>query len=113
MITFRQLRHLFLSFCTVLLLTNIFSFNFILKTIGTANASAPLVIHQAQPRSGEMNPIEAVAKNIEGKTQETMGKITGNGKDKRMGKAKQVESKNRNLEQAKNQARSGAEETSK
>lgn len=39
---------------------------------------------------------KAVVKNIEGKTQETIGNITGNTKDQVMGKAKQAESQGRN-----------------
>lgn len=39
---------------------------------------------------------KAVSKNIEGKAQEAMGNVTGNPKDKFMGKAKQLESNARN-----------------
>jgi uncharacterized protein YjbJ (UPF0337 family) len=39
---------------------------------------------------------KAVSKNIEGKTQEAIGKITDNPKDQIIGKAKQVESQGRN-----------------
>ncbi|BAQ65353.1 CsbD family protein [Geminocystis sp. NIES-3709] len=39
---------------------------------------------------------QAVAKNIEGKTQEAIGNMTGNTKDQSMGKAKQLESQARN-----------------
>lgn len=35
--------------------------------------------------------VEATAKNIEGKTQEAIGEITGDPKDKAEGKAKQAE----------------------
>jgi uncharacterized protein YjbJ (UPF0337 family) len=40
---------------------------------------------------------KAISKNIEGKTQEAIGKMTDNPKDQIMGKAKQVESKGRNI----------------
>jgi uncharacterized protein YjbJ (UPF0337 family) len=43
-----------------------------------------------------MNRVEAMGKNIEGKTQEAIGNITGNAKDQMAGKAKQVESNVRN-----------------
>ena len=43
-----------------------------------------------------MNRVEATTKNIEGKVQETFGNVTGNKKDRFMGKAKQAESKVRN-----------------
>ncbi|PZO36849.1 MAG: CsbD family protein [Pseudanabaena frigida] len=41
--------------------------------------------------------IQSINKNIEGKAQETMGNITGDRQDRVAGKAKQVESKTRNL----------------
>ncbi|MBS3029317.1 MAG: CsbD family protein [Dolichospermum sp. DET50] len=53
-----------------------------------------------------MNKVEAIGKDIEGKAQETMGKITGNKKDQVMGKVKQAESKVRNtVEDAKGVSR--------
>lgn len=46
---------------------------------------------------------KAVSQNIEGKTQEAIGNMTGNSKDQFMGKAKQVESQARNtIEDVKN-----------
>lgn len=39
---------------------------------------------------------KAVSKNIEGKTQEAIGNVTGNRKDQISGKAKQIESQTRN-----------------
>lgn len=46
--------------------------------------------------------IKATAKNLEGKTQEAIGNVTGDRKDRIAGKAKQVDSKTRNfLEDAK------------
>jgi uncharacterized protein YjbJ (UPF0337 family) len=41
--------------------------------------------------------VKASAKNLEGRTQEAIGKVTGDRKDQVVGKAKQVESKTRNL----------------
>jgi uncharacterized protein YjbJ (UPF0337 family) len=40
---------------------------------------------------------KAVAKNLEGKVQETKGNITGDRQDQAMGKGKQVESQARNV----------------
>ncbi|NJL10361.1 MAG: CsbD family protein [Calothrix sp. SM1_7_51] len=37
------------------------------------------------------NRVEATAKNVEGKIQETVGEVTGNPDDKAKGKAKQAE----------------------
>lgn len=42
---------------------------------------------------------KAAAKNIEGKVQEAVGKITGDPEDKAEGKAKQVESDVRNTQE--------------
>jgi uncharacterized protein YjbJ (UPF0337 family) len=39
---------------------------------------------------------KAVAKNLEGKAQEALGKVTGDPKDEAAGKAKQAEAKVRN-----------------
>ena len=41
--------------------------------------------------------VKAGAKALEGKTQEAIGNLTGDRKDQMVGKAKQVESKTRNL----------------
>jgi len=41
--------------------------------------------------------VKAGAKDLEGKTQEAIGNLTGDRKDQMVGKAKQVESKTRNL----------------
>jgi uncharacterized protein YjbJ (UPF0337 family) len=41
--------------------------------------------------------VKAATKNIEGKTQNAIGNVTGDRRDKVAGKAKQVESKTRNL----------------
>jgi uncharacterized protein YjbJ (UPF0337 family) len=51
-----------------------------------------LRISQPQTQIATMNRAEAFTKNIEGKTQEAMGNITGNVKDQVVGKSKQLES---------------------
>lgn len=43
-----------------------------------------------------LNRVEAAAKNIQGKTQDAIGNITGDPKDQAVGKAKQAESRVRN-----------------
>jgi uncharacterized protein YjbJ (UPF0337 family) len=53
-------------------------------------------INQPSLQLAMMNRVEAEAKNIEGKTQEAIGNVTGNRKDEMMGKAKQAESQVRN-----------------
>jgi uncharacterized protein YjbJ (UPF0337 family) len=54
------------------------------------------LISLAPTQIATMNRVEAIGKDIEGKAQETMGKITGNQEDQVMGKVKQAESKVRN-----------------
>jgi uncharacterized protein YjbJ (UPF0337 family) len=52
--------------------------------------------------------VEATAKNIEGKIQETMGNITGNPEDKAEGKAKQDMAKvQHTVENAKDKVKKG------
>jgi uncharacterized protein YjbJ (UPF0337 family) len=46
----------------------------------------------SQPYLAIMNPVQAAAKDIEGKTQEAIGDITKSPKDQLIGKAKQAQS---------------------
>jgi uncharacterized protein YjbJ (UPF0337 family) len=63
-----------------------------------------------QSQIAGMSQVEAVTKNIEGKTQEAIGDVTGDLRNQVMGRAKQVESQTRDLKQAKKQARNSAQE---
>ncbi len=82
--------------------------------LGTTNSrmvNAPTPDMRLSPGPiATMNKVEAVTKNIEGKAQEAIGNLTGDPKDKMMGKAKQVQSQTRNVEQAAKQARNAAAE---
>lgn len=62
-------------------------------------ASTGLNLALYSPRSQliAMNRVESMGKSIEGKTQEMIGNITGDSKDKMIGKAKQIESQTQNL----------------
>ncbi|BAW95236.1 CsbD-like protein [[Synechococcus] sp. NIES-970] len=73
-----------------------------------ASASTLTAVNPALMQSISMNRMDAMGKQIEGKTQEVMGNITGDPKDQLMGKAKQVESQVRNtVEDVKDSMMSG------
>jgi uncharacterized protein YjbJ (UPF0337 family) len=62
-----------------------------------AKISHTIRIRQTQTQQvTTINRAKAVTKNIEGKTQEAIGNITGDPKDQAMGTARQVESQARN-----------------
>jgi len=91
MIPFKQLRRFFyyMSLTTILIITITFSF-------GTQESWATMPINQLinrpQPQIAMFNRAKAMSKDIEGKTQEAIGNLTGDPKNQMMGKAKQVES---------------------
>jgi uncharacterized protein YjbJ (UPF0337 family) len=91
MIPFKQLRRFFyyMSLTTILIITITFSF-------GTQESWATMPINQLinhpQPQIAMFNRAKAMSKDIEGKTQEAIGNMTGDPKNQMMGKAKQVES---------------------
>lgn len=66
-------------------------------TVGCSNAwavaSMPTSIEPSTIQLAAMNRVEAATKNLEGKAQEMLGKITDSPKDQVAGKAKQVESR--------------------
>jgi uncharacterized protein YjbJ (UPF0337 family) len=91
MIPFKPLRRFFyyMSLTTILIITITFSF-------GTQESWATMPINQLinrpQPQIAMFNRAKAMSKDIEGKTQEAIGNMTGDPKNQMMGKAKQVES---------------------
>ena len=88
MISLQQIHRFFVIMILALMLAITIGFDF-----GTTNGwavASPIEI-------ATMDQVEALNKNIEGKTQEARGKITSDSKDQIMGKAKQVESQARNL----------------
>jgi uncharacterized protein YjbJ (UPF0337 family) len=95
MISFKHLRSFVLPVSLAVLLATAIAFGF-----GSADswAATPLtqIISQPQAQIATMNRAEAITKNIEGKAQEAIGNMTGDPKDRIMGKAKQVESQVRN-----------------
>jgi len=91
MISFKPLHRFFyyMSLTTILIITITFSF-------GTQESWATMPINQLinhpQPQIAMFNRAKAMSKDIEGKTQEAIGNLTGDPKNQMMGKAKQVES---------------------
>lgn len=91
MISFKPLRRFFyyMSLTTILVITITFSF-------GTQESWATIpinqLLHSPQPQFAMFNRAKAMSKDIEGKTQEVIGNLTGDPKNQMMGKAKQVES---------------------
>jgi uncharacterized protein YjbJ (UPF0337 family) len=91
MISFKPLHRFFyyMSLTTILIITITFSF-------GTQESWATMPINQLinhpQPQIAMFNRAKAMSKDIEGKTQEAIGNMTGDPKNQMMGKAKQVES---------------------
>lgn len=94
MVLFQQIRKLILSI--ILTITLAISIAFVFDHGNSWATTLAGQIISPQPQIATMNRVEAMTKNIEGKSQEAIGNITGNPKDQMMGKAKQVESQARN-----------------
>lgn len=96
MISLKLFRRFFytMSLTSILIITITFSF-------GTQDSWATMPLNQlfnpGQPQVAMFNRAKAMSKEIEGKTQEAYGNLTGDPKNQMMGKAKQVESKARNV----------------
>jgi uncharacterized protein YjbJ (UPF0337 family) len=95
MFLFQQIRRFVLTMSLTVVLATTITFGF-----GSASSLAATSLAQdiskPQAQIATMNRAEAMTKNIEGKAQEAIGNMTGDSKDKMMGKAKQVESQARN-----------------
>lgn len=93
MILLQKFRRFFLTIGLVLLLGSLTTFT-AEDSLATTFLSQPISL--APTQIATMNKFEAIGKDIEGKAQETIGKLTGNKEDQVMGKVKQAESKVRN-----------------
>ncbi|BAZ88202.1 CsbD-like protein [Dolichospermum compactum NIES-806] len=93
MILLEKFRRFFLTIALILLLG---SFTAVTAKDSLATTFLTQPINQAPTQIATMNRVEAIGKDIEGKAQETIGKITGNKEDQIMGKVKQAESKVQN-----------------
>jgi uncharacterized protein YjbJ (UPF0337 family) len=103
MILLQKFHRFFFTISLVLLLGSLTAFT-AKESLAATFSTQPISL--AQTQIATMNKVEAIGKDIEGKAQETMGKITGNKKDQVMGKVKQAESKVRNtVEDAKGVSR--------
>ncbi|ANV83229.1 general stress protein CsbD [Picosynechococcus sp. PCC 7003] len=90
----KQLRNFFLTTIIAFVMTlSMFGFGY---THNSALANPGGTSDFSSAQSISMNRAEIMGKDLEGKTQETIGNITGDTKDQFMGKAKQVESQVRN-----------------
>jgi uncharacterized protein YjbJ (UPF0337 family) len=89
----QKFRRFFVTISLVLLLGSFTAFA-AEDSLATTFLTQPISL--AQTQIATMNRVEAIGKDIEGKTQETIGKITGSKEDQIMGKVKQAESKVRN-----------------
>ncbi|AIE74174.1 MULTISPECIES: CsbD family protein [unclassified Synechocystis] len=91
MFSLQQLRRFYyrLTLTVILLVTVTFSFG-----AEKSWATMPIteLINSTQPQIATMNRINAMSKDVEGKTQEAIGNLTGDPKNQMMGKAKQVQS---------------------
>lgn len=104
---FKQFRRFFLNSITALL-TTVLVFNFATNASLASTPSLVETVNTPLVQLISMNRVEAMGKNIEGKTQEAIGNITGDTKDQLVGKAKQAESKVRNtVEDAKDAVSGG------
>jgi uncharacterized protein YjbJ (UPF0337 family) len=95
-----------MSLATVLMTLLVFSFS----SNSWTDLPPTRILSQSALQIATMSKTEAVTKNIEGKAQEAIGNMTGDPKNKMMGKAKQAESKVRNVKEAKKLARSTAKD---
>jgi len=93
MILWQKFRRFFFTIGLVLLLGSLTAFTD-KESLAATFLTQPISL--APTQIATMNRVAAIGKDIEGKAQETMGKITGNQEDQVMGKVKQAESKVRN-----------------
>lgn len=96
MISFKPFRRFFytMSLTTILLIAIAFSF-----TAEPSWATVPInqLANLNPPQIALFERTKALGKDMEGKTQEAYGNVSGDSKNQIMGKAKQVEAKTRNV----------------
>ncbi len=93
-----MISQIYRAFLTIGLIS-FFSFAIVFGAVEESWAATPFaqLISSTHPQIAAMNGIKAVTKDIEGKAQEAIGNITGSTKNQVAGKAKQAESKARNV----------------
>jgi uncharacterized protein YjbJ (UPF0337 family) len=87
MISFQQIRKIFLNISLTIFIATSITFGF-----ATASSWANSQVTPSQSNIATMKIASIFSRNIEGKAQELKGNITGDSQDQIMGKAKQVES---------------------
>jgi uncharacterized protein YjbJ (UPF0337 family) len=95
MISLKQIRKFFITTTLVLFISTATTFGFMSQN----SLASTLSVSSINPPSNQIawgERAKAASKDLEGKTQEAIGNMTGDPKDQFMGKAKQVESKVRN-----------------
>jgi uncharacterized protein YjbJ (UPF0337 family) len=90
MISFHQIRRVFMTVGSVVFLSTVITFSFAPR-ISMANSLLRPSINQPGALVATINQTKAAAKNLEGKAQEGIGNMTGDLKTQVAGKAKQFE----------------------
>jgi uncharacterized protein YjbJ (UPF0337 family) len=96
MISLKQIRKFFITTALVLFISTATAFSFMVNNSSASTLSVSSINPPSNQIAWGWGNAKAIGKDIEGKTQEAIGNITGDPKDQFMGKAKQVESKARN-----------------
>jgi len=96
MVLFHQVRQFLIAISLVVFISTITTFGFAVPNSWATNSPMSSVRQSDHLIALGWGNVEAASKNIEGKTQEAIGNITGDPKNQVAGKAKQVESKARN-----------------
>lgn len=96
MVLFHKVRQSLIAISLVVFISTITIFGFATPNSWATNSPISLVRQSDHLIALGWGKVEAASKNIEGKTQEAIGNITGDPKNQIAGKAKQVESEARN-----------------
>ena len=106
-----MISQIYRAFLTIGLIS-FFSFAIVFGAVENSWAATPFTqLISTPPQIAAMNGIKAVTKDLEGKAQEAIGNVTGSTKNQVAGKAKQAESKARNVaDDVKSKAKDVAED---
>jgi uncharacterized protein YjbJ (UPF0337 family) len=96
MISLKQIRKFFITTTLVLFISTATAFGFMADNSSASTLSVSSINPPSNQIAWGWGNAKAAGKDLEGKTQEAIGNITGDPKDQFMGKAKQVESQARN-----------------
>jgi uncharacterized protein YjbJ (UPF0337 family) len=96
MVLFQKVRQFLIAVSLVVFISTITTFGFAVPNSWATNSPLSSVSQSNHLIALGWGNVEAAGKNIEGKTQEAIGNITGDPKNQVAGKAKQIESEARN-----------------